>query len=57
MRSRTARLIVKAVITPEIHQFAPVTVRTTFGELMEIHYGVSGKSQRRKEHHEHNVAK
>jgi hypothetical protein len=49
MRSRTAILIVKAVIQPEFDQFAHVTAPTTFGELMEIHDSVRGKSQCRKE--------
>jgi len=56
MRSRTVILIVKAVIKPEIHQFAPATVPTTFGELMEIHDSVSRKSQCKRKHHEHKVA-
>jgi hypothetical protein len=42
-------MIVKAVIQPEFDQFAHATVPTTFGELMEIHDIVSGKSQCRKE--------
>jgi hypothetical protein len=42
-------LIVKAVIQPEFDQFAHATAPTTFGELMEIHDSVSGKSQYRKE--------
>jgi hypothetical protein len=43
-------------MTPEMDQFAPATVPTTFGELMEIHDSVSGKLQGSKEHHEHEVA-
>jgi hypothetical protein len=43
-------LIVKAVNQLEIDQFAHATAPTTFGELMEIHDGVSGKSQCHKEH-------
>jgi hypothetical protein len=42
-------LIVKAVIQPEIDQFAHATALTSFGELMEIHDSVSGKSQCHKE--------
>jgi hypothetical protein len=42
-------LIVKEVIQPEIDQFAHATAPTLFGELMEIHDSVSGKSQYRKE--------
>jgi hypothetical protein len=50
LSSRTAILIVKAVIQPEFGQFAHATAPTTFGELMEIYDSVSGKSQCRKEH-------
>jgi len=56
MRSRTAILIVRAVIKPEMHQFAPAMAPTTFGELMEIHDSGSQKAQCHKEHHEHKVA-
>jgi len=49
-------LIVKAVITPEIDQFASATVPTSFVELMEMHDSVSGKCQCHKQHHEQNVA-
>jgi hypothetical protein len=34
----------------EIDQFAHATAPATFGELMEIHDIVSGKSKYRKEH-------
>jgi len=34
-------------------QFSPATALTIFGELMEIHDSVSGKSQCRKEHPKH----
>jgi hypothetical protein len=54
--SRTAILIVKTLIEPEMDQFAPATVLTTFGELMEINDRVSGKSQCSYEHHEHKLA-
>jgi hypothetical protein len=43
-------LIVKVVIQPEFDQFAHATAPTTFGELMKIYDGVSGKSQCHKEH-------
>jgi len=55
LRSSTAILIVKEVIKPEMNQFAPGSVLTTFAELMEIHDSVSGKSQCRKEDYEHTV--
>jgi len=42
-------LIAEAVIQPEFDQFAHATAPTTFEELLEIHNGVSGKSQCRKE--------
>ena len=48
-RSRIAILIAKAVCQPEFDQFAHATAPTTFGELLEIHDSVSGKSQFRKE--------
>jgi hypothetical protein len=48
--------MVKAVIKPDMDQFAPATALTSFGELMVIHESVSGKSQCHKEHHEHKVA-
>jgi hypothetical protein len=44
LRSRTAIIIVKAVIQPEIDQFAHVAAPTSFGELMEINDSVMGKS-------------
>jgi hypothetical protein len=37
-----------AVMKTEIVMFAPAIAPTTFGELIEIHDSVSGKSQCRK---------
>jgi len=45
LRSRTAILIVKAVIQPEIDQFAHANAPTKFGEMMEIRDSVSRKSE------------
>jgi len=53
---RTAILIVKVVIKPEMNQFAHATALTTFGQLMEIYDSVSRKSQCHKELHEQIVA-
>jgi len=47
--SSIAILIAKAVIQLEFDQFAHATEPTTFGELLEIHDSLSGKSQCRKE--------
>jgi hypothetical protein len=44
-RSRIAILIAKAVMQPEFVQFAHAIAPTPFGELLEIHDSVSGKSQ------------
>jgi len=49
-------LIVKAVITPEIDQFASATAPTSFVKLVEMYDDVSGKFQGRKQHHKQNVA-
>jgi hypothetical protein len=38
-----------AAIQPEFDQFVHATVPTIFGELLEIHDSVSGKSQCHKE--------
>jgi len=50
-------LTVKAVIKPQMDQYAPVTALTTLGELMEIRDSVSGKSQCHKELYEQKAAK
>jgi len=48
-------LTVQAVIKPQMDLFAPATVPTTFGELIDIRDSVSGKSQCRKELHKQEV--
>jgi hypothetical protein len=48
-KSRKVILIAMAVIQPEFDQFVHATAPTIFGELLEIHDSVSGKSQCHKE--------
>jgi hypothetical protein len=48
-------LTAKAVMKPQMVQFAPSTASTIFGELMEKHDSVSGTSQCLKELHEQKV--
>jgi len=49
-------LTAKAVIEPQMDQFAPATVLTTFGELMELRDIVSGELQCHKELHKLTLA-
>jgi hypothetical protein len=49
LRSRIAILNVKAVIQPEIDQFAHATAPTAFAELIEIHDNVRRKLESHRE--------
>jgi len=54
-RYRSTTLTVKIVIKPQMEQCVLATAEITFGELMELHDSVSGKSRCRKKHFKQKV--